>query len=279
VQTPVRLLSILFLSDDILMPDAGEATRGDEVSGEVKNLKTGRSRVRRPLALILYLLSLLLMLAVAAITIWPELELTFFDRPLIIEESLGTLRCPPAVTPNESAAFAATFTNDRDRNERFRAQARISYLSPVVFDEVDHWVELAPGETKVVRWSLEPENAAFGRMILARVHVSRRGSTPPQQRGCGVMVLNLPHFTGSQIVAGMAVGGLLSLAASGFLWSAERQLAQVKQQTAARALALLTAAVAGAMFAGLLNLWALGGLLLVFSALLAISLVQYFGAA
>jgi hypothetical protein len=261
------------------LPDGEEAAGGDEVPGELKNLKTGRDRVRRPLALILYLLGLLLMLAVAAITIWPELELTFFDRPLIIEERLGTLRCPPAVTPGESAAFAATFTNDRDRNERFRAQARISYLSSVVFDEVDHWVELAPGETKVVRWSLEPENAAFGRMILARVHVSRRGSTPPQQRGCGVMVLNLPYFTGTQYVTGMVMGGLLSLAASAFLWLRGRQLAQLWQDKAAFRLALLAAAVAGAMFAGLFNLWALGGLLLIFSALLVVSFIQHDGAA
>jgi hypothetical protein len=243
------------------------------------NLKTESDGVRRPLAIILYLLSLLLMLAVAGITIWPEIEVMRFDRPLIYEERLWTLRCPPAVTRDEDAALTATFTNDRERNERFRAQARISFLSPAVVDEVDHWVELAPGETKVVRWSLEPEYAAFGRMILARVHVTRRGLTPAQQRGCGVMVLNLPYFTGTQYVAAMVVGGLLSLAASGFLWLPRRQLAQVREETVTTRLALLAAAVAGAMFAGLFNLWALGGLLLTFSVLLLLSFLEHVSAA
>lgn len=238
------------------------------------NLKIGNDRVRRPLALILYLLSLLIMLAVAGITIWPEIEVLLFDRPLIVEERLGTLRCPPAVTPDEDAAITATFTNDRDRNERFRAQARISYLSVVVIDEFDHWVELAPGETKVVRWSLDPESAAFGRMILARVHVSRRGNISPQQRGCGVMVLDLPHFTGTQYVLGMTVGGLLTLAASGFLSLAGRQPAQLWQEAVTRRRALLAATVAGAMFAGLFNLGVLGALLLLFSALLVLSFIQ-----
>lgn len=228
----------------------------------------------RTLALILYLLSLLSMLAVAGITIWPEIEVSLFDRPLVTEERLGTLRCPPAVTPDEDAALTVTFTNDRDRNERFRAQARISYLSAALIDEFDHWVELAPGETKVVRWSLDPESAAFGRMILARVHVARRGNMPPQQRGCGVMVLDLPHFTGTQYVLGMAVGGLLTLAASSFLWLEGRQPARVWQEAAFRRRALLAAAVAGAMFAGLFNLWALGGLLLLFSVLLVVSFSQ-----
>lgn len=230
--------------------------------------------MRRPLALILYLLGLLLMLAVAGITIWPEIELTVFDRPLVTEEALGTLRCPPAITPGENAALTATFTNNEDREVTFRAQARISYRSALVLDEVNRQVELAPGETAVVRWALEPERAAFGRMILARVHVSSRGSTPPQQRGCGVMVLNLPRFTGAQYVLGMAIGGPLALAASGYLWLAGRPLAQVKQETAARRLALLAAGIAGAMFAGLLNLWALGGLLLVLSVLLVLSFSQ-----
>lgn len=231
--------------------------------------------MRRPLAIVLYLLSLLIMLAVAGITIWPEIEVLMFDRPLIVEERLGMLHCPPAVTPDEDGALTATFTNDRDRSERFLAQARISYFSALVIDEIDHWVELAPGETKLVRWSLDSESAAFGRMILARVHVARRGSTPPQQRGCGVMILDLPHFTGTQYVLGMAVAGLLTLAASGFLWLAGRQPAQVAQETSTRRRALLAAAVAGAMFAGLFNLAALGALLLLFSGLLVVSFGEH----
>lgn len=218
------------------------------------------------------------MLTVAGITIWPEIELLLFDRPLIVEERLGTLRCPLAMTPDEDATVTATFTNDRDRDERFRAQARFSYISAALMDEFDQWVELAPGETEVVRWSLDPESAAFGRMILARVHVSRRGNTPPQQGGCGVMVLDLPHFSGAQYVFGLAVGGLLTLAASGLLWLDGRQPGLVWQEAASRRRALLAAVVAGAMFAGLFNFWLLGSLLLLLSMLLLISFVQHWGA-
>jgi hypothetical protein len=276
VQTPVCLFLHPFLERLCPWPDAGETGRGDEVSGELNHLKTESDRVRRPLARILYVLSLLLMLAVAGITIWPEIEVMRFDRPLTYEERLLTLRCPLAVTRDENAALTATFTNDRDRNERFRAQARISYRSPAVVDEINHWVELTPGETKVVRWSLEPEyHAAYGRMILARVHISSRGITRPQQRGCGVMVLNLPYFTGTQYVAGMVVGGLLSLAASGIVWLPGRQLAQVREETATFRLAVLAVAVAAAMFAGLFNLGVLGGLLLIFSVLLVVSFIEH----
>lgn len=241
----------------------------------MNSLKKRRGLGRHRLALTLYLFSLFLMAAVAGITIWPEIEVAVFDRPLIIEERLGTLRCPPAVTPDENAELAATFTNDQDRDIAFTAQARISYRSAVIVEEIDHRVELAPGETKVVRWALEPESAAYGRMILARVHVSRQGSIPPQQRGCGVMVLNLPRFTGAQYVYGMALGGLLALGASAFLWLQGRPLAQAWQEPAPRRLALLAAAVAAAMLAGLFNLWALGGLLLILSALLAVSFGQH----
>lgn len=252
-----------------------EETPADKDPGESSAWQTGRGRRSRPLALIIYILSLVLMLVVAGITIWPEIELLFFDRPLIVEERLTTLYCPPAVTLEEDGAITATFTNNRDRNERFRARARMSFLSAVVADEIDRWVELEPGESTVVRWSLEPESAAFGRVILARVHVARRGSIPPQQRGCGVLVLDLPRFTGAQYVHGMAAAGLLALAASGFFWLAGRQPAHVWQAATTRRLALLAATVAGAMFAGLLNQWALGGLLLILSLLLVLSFIQH----
>ena len=85
------------------------------------------------------------------------------------------------------------------------------------------------------------------------------------------MVLDLPYFSGAQYVFGMAVAGLLTLAASGYLWLAGRQPAQVWKEAVARRRALLAAIVAGAMFAGLFNLWALGGILLLFSALLVVS--------
>lgn len=88
------------------------------------------------------------------------------------------------------------------------------------------------------------------------------------------MVLDLPHFTGTQYVLGMTVGGLLTLAASGFLSLAGRQPAQLWQEAVTRRRALLAATVAGAMFAGLFNLGVLGALLLLFSALLVLSFIQ-----
>lgn len=220
----------------------------------------------------MYLLGLLIMLVVAGIMIWPELELLFFDRPLIIEEPLETLSCPLAVTADEDATIAVAFRNERDRDERFRTRARFSYLSARLMDEFEQWVELAPGEETVVRWSLDPESAAFGRMILARVHVSRRGSIPAQQGGCGVMVLNLPFFSGTQIVLGLATAGLLALAASGYVWLAGRRPQALWHDAAIRRRALLAATVAAAMFAGLFGLWLLGSVLLVGAGLLGVSL-------
>lgn len=239
--------------------------------GNLTGVNDAIANKRRSVVVALYLLGLLLMLAVTAITISPELEVLFFDEPLITEERLGTLRCPPAVTPHEDGLITATFTNDQDEDVRFRVQARISHNSAVVYEEVERLVELAPGESQVVSWSLEPESAAFGRMILASVHVARRPGVPPQQRSCGVMVLNLPFFTGTQYVLGMVVGGLLALAASAYVWLDGRRLREGWRDMESRHLVLLAACIAAAMVAGLFNLWAAAGLLLLFSVLLVVS--------
>ncbi len=242
-------------------------------AGELSDVKREEWPERPLLALVLYVLGLLLMLAVAAIMLWPQLELLFFDRPLIVEERMpaGALRCPLAVTRHEDATLAVSFTNERDRDERFRARARISQLSARLVDDFDQWVELAPGQSTEVRWSLDPESAAFGRMILARVHVSRRGSIAPQQRACGMMLLALPLFTGTQYVLGMALGGLLLLAASAFLWAGGRTPAEMWQDVAIRRRALLAGTVAAAMVAGILYLWVAAAFLLLLAAILLIS--------
>lgn len=237
----------------------------------MKNAKKENDRARRPLIVVLYVLGLLMMLVVAGLTIWPEIELVFFDRPLIIEEAFPALHCPPAVTRAEDGTIAATFTNDSDREQRFRAQARFSYLSPAVYDDFDQWVELAPGETETVRWALDTESAAFGRVILARVHVQRRGSISPQEAGCGMVVLDLPFFSGALYVYALVIGAFLSLAASAFLWLDGRPPAQAWRVPVFRRRVVLAVVVAGAMLAGLTKVWVLGGLLLLLSLLLLIS--------
>lgn len=235
----------------------------------------GSDNSLRSLSIILYLVGLLLVLAVAIIAIWPDLEASLFDRGLSSEETLRTLNCPLVISPNEETAITATFHNRLERNIRFLVRARISLGGVLRIREAEGVVALAPGESEELRWPIEAGDAAFGRLILARVYVPRGGAElPSRQAACGVLVMGVPLLTGTQFVALLAIAGIVSLAAGIYLWLRTGQGSVGKKRTGGRTFGLLAFLIVGAMVAGLLGSWMAGGFLLVLSVLLLVVIFE-----
>lgn len=225
----------------------------------------------RSLSIILYIVGVLLVLAIAIVAVWPDLEASRFERVSWPEETLRTLHCPLVVTPGEEAAITATFENPLEGNIRFTVYARISSGGIVRIRETEDVVDLAPGESEEARWPVAAGDAAFGRMILARVYNSRGGTgLPSSQAACGVLVLGIPLLTGTQFVALLAIVGIVSLAAGIYLGLQTAQEPDARQPLGGRIFGLLAILVAAAMVAGLLGNWVAGGLLLVLVALVLV---------
>lgn len=227
----------------------------------------------RTLSLGLFMGGLLLALALTLVALWPDLEASLFDSALGAERSLENLRCPIVVTPADAAAIQATFTNPFDRPVQFVVRANITQGFVSLQREEDTLLQLAPGEEATLSWPIAPQDAAYERLILARIFAFRSAPLPARARTCGILVVNNPLVSGKTIVAGAVSLSLLSLGVGAALWlgSVERQR-WAAGHTAGRLAFLILLALG----ASLLGWWAVSlVLLLLLLLLLAVLLERY----
>jgi len=221
-----------------------------------------RREAQRKLGVVVYALGILLAVALAATSIWADLEASLFVITERGEKSLNSLRCPVIIARGETGQVTASFKNTGTRpvNRAIRAYISQGFVT-LIRDERLH-LPLEPGETKRLSWAVTSDDAAYGFLILARVSTLRQSPMPSQSRACGILVLNLPAVSGAVFTGAWLLLGLAGILGGGWLWwRATRPLA-ARQQSAAIGMTALAALVGVALLVGLLGYWLLGVLLL-----------------
>ncbi|MFO7683922.1 MAG: hypothetical protein R6X34_28150 [Chloroflexota bacterium] len=229
---------------------------------------------KNTLATVLFLFGMLLALLLVVMSFWPDMEARLFDPGQVAEARLTTLRCPMVVTPADEAQITATFRNTLDRDLRLLVVARISEGRLTMMREARTLLSLPPGSKEMLAWDIAPEDAVFGRVIMARVHQFRSFPYPSRDKVCGVLFLNLPWLTGGQLVWMLSSLTLLSLGVGAWLWlRQERPLSEARRRRAIN-VGVLTAVLFAAFLAGLLGVWLVSLLLLGFMLLLFVSMLE-----
>ena len=229
------------------------------------------------LGLVLYGVGLVLALALTLLAIWGDLEASLFDTMFRAERRLSGLSCPVLMTASEDAQIQASFTNSTEREENLVVRARISkgFASLIREEEVD--LVLSPGENNQVAWDISPEDAAWDRIVLARVSTVRN---EPYRRlvgsSCGVLLLPINGPTGGQIVTTMLIASLVLMVGGGWLWQngRSRPFAENDEKTW-RLMLVFAGLTAAALTASLLQIWLLGMGLILVILLLGISATDY----
>ncbi len=225
----------------------------------------------------LFIIGLLLALGLTLIALWPDLEASFFDSALAAERSLENLRCPIILTPAQPGTIQATFSNPHERPVQFLVQASITQGYVSWQREDDTLLQLAPGQVESLAWPITVEDAAYGRLILARIFAFRSAPLPARARTCGILVLNTTFLNGNQIVVGLTGAALVSLGLGGALWL--HPLGQMSRQRWRASYTTLRVAflILLALGASLLGWWAISLiLLLLVLLLLAVLIERYF---
>lgn len=228
----------------------------------------------RSLGTVLFIFGMVLVTFLALITIWPDLEASLFDAAISGEERLGNVSCPMLITANETAAIKATFRNRSDRAVQFLTYARISEGRVSLMRQANVLVQLEPGETREYRWPISASDAAYGRVVLARVHRLRGAGERASQKACGILVLNIPFLRGSQVIAGTLVIALLSIAGGATLWWRRAKPLPGAPQRHIRTVGAICGLLLLAMVLGMLGIWLVGLLTLVVVVLLLVSAVD-----
>jgi hypothetical protein len=114
---------------------------------------------------------------------------------------------------------------------------------------------MEPGKTETLTWEISPDNATYGFLILARGFLHPYSSLPSQGGTCGILYLDIPSATGSQLLwgaIGLSFTGMLAGVAA---FARHNMPLTAKRWKWVRSLLIVGAAVLGGMLLISLEFW------------------------
>jgi hypothetical protein len=127
------------------------------------------------------------------------------------DQVLISLRCPMVVTSRDKAFIQATVSNPSEK-EVIRI-FEMDITQGFNEDKSKHILPMAPGQVETLRWEITTENALYGFLILARGFLHPYSSLPSLGGTCGILMLDIPFLTGSQLlwgIIGLSIAGMVT---------------------------------------------------------------------
>jgi len=223
------------------------------------NNQTGNKKFKNGLILALFVLSAIIGFALLTVGVWGDVEASFFNLSLRGEERLGSLSCPILITAQDQEQISAKFHNPLEREIKSSVRVRTSSGYLTLMNQEDLKFPLAPNESRKLAWPVNPEDAAYGQMVLVKVYLFRNNPIPSKHGTCGILILDVPLLKGKQLVYGSLGLSLVGMAAGIVLWRHNNKLMTRKQQELARAMYIMAVSLTIGLVACLFGSWLLGG--------------------
>ena len=155
-----------------------------------------------------YVIGVSIGLCLIIIAAWADMESSFYGFSRLAEAGLRGFSCPVLMTRDETRTISLRVSNTTDGSLTPSVKTEIS--TPFVMQEFNEKVELAPGESKRLVWSVGPENIDLKRFIFAKVLVYSAYPLTSQEANCGIFIVDLPG-RGRVILPILVVLGLLAM--------------------------------------------------------------------
>ena len=174
------------------------------------------------LGLVILSIGVLIGLVFYGFAVWAGLEASLFAPPGDGSGPLGTLTCPVMITTRETGVIQATFSNSTDSPFRAVVKATITEGAVILTRQVGDAFRLQPGEMQLRQWEVTAKDAAWNRFVFFRLSVFQY-PVPSKTASCGVLVVDLPAFTGAQVTAFLTVVSITLMVIGLALWSANNR--------------------------------------------------------
>ena len=221
--------------------------------------------------IVVYILGALLSLTVAVLATWSDLEAAFYGFDRRGSTPLRDLRCPVIMNRNETGIVSVKVSNTTERKLSPAVRAEFSTTTAPIL--VLESVEVGPGESQTVEWTVGPENIDLTRFIFANVYVFASYPMPDREATCGTFVIGLP-IPGSLLLFVMVGLGLAGLGGSLFGLYRSRPWSD-RIERLSRPLSFLAIAIAVSLTAALMGWWVQAILLLAVALLTIVVTVGY----
>ena len=238
---------------------------------------TIKNKIVRTFGIVLFAFGVLLGMALTAVTVWADLEASFFDADLASRggEALKTLRCPVLMTTSEMGVVRVDLENPVEKPIELRLRAHITDGYVTLLREVNANVPLEPGEEQTTEFYLTGDDVTFDWLILVRVLQFRYYPLPSRQAACGVLVLDVPFLTGGQLLALTIAVTVLGLAGGIALWVAGNWPLNRPTLATSRTMGALTVSLLVGFIVGALGSWLTATLLFAINLLLIFEIVRH----
>ena len=221
--------------------------------------------------IVLYTLGALISLTLAVISTWTDLEAAFYGFARRGSHPLQSLRCPVFLNTNETGIVSVKISNTTER--KLSPSVRAEFSTATVSVSTLESVELAPGESKTVEWTIGPDNIDLKRFIFSSVYTFASYPLRDRESTCGTFVVNLP-IPGGVILWLMIVLGLGGMGGGLFLLNQSKPLSDRLEKTL-RPLTFLTIVIGLALLVSLAGLWVQAVLLLAVTLITLVIVVNY----
>ncbi len=208
------------------------------------------------------------------ISIWGDIEAFVFNAAIKPDKSLSTLRCPAIITPKDDAVVSAKIENSSNRELEMLIRTNITDGYVILMKEISTTLTLKPGESETVSVPIYVEDAAYDRVVLVRMHQTRRGSLPYRNSSCGVIVFDMPFISGKQLVLLILVLGTILSGLGFWMFSTSQKLLSREQLISSRLLFGFTILSFLLSIIGLQGWWLVGVLLATIWVLLGVGLIS-----
>ncbi len=227
------------------------------------------------LSIILFCIGVIIGLVFGGSMIWANFEASMFDPSLMGDEPLD-LHCPLLLTENETGTAYATFTNNATWGVKLIVNATISENYVVMYRREKVILDLAPGESQEVRWTVSGSEKVFGRFVFVKAANNRMMPTPSRVGTCGIVVVNIPFLTGTELVIlTISLTGLF-LAAGMVLWFLKNRPLNGKRRDVMRSMYWLAAVIGADILCGMFGTWLPGIVAIVISILLIVETLRHY---
>lgn len=221
----------------------------------------------------LYAAGIVIGLLFTTLMVWADFEADYFQTGLSFEQKTKGFSCPLAITSNESALMTAELSNNSTRDANATVRMMHTLGSALVVNQLEQQLAFAPGQTHKLSWPIQASDAAWGRFIMARISVV--GSMPPRSTAdyCGVVLINLPFFTGQQILVFTLALALFFVVVGWLMWIMSTKQPACDVEKNSRLMVVFAALVTLNIYLSVSSEWLASGLLLFFNLVLAVAIL------
>jgi hypothetical protein len=144
------------------------------------------------------------------VAVWADMESGSYGFARLANAGLGGLHCPVLMTPTETSTISLDVPNPT--SNRISPSIRTQISTPLLPEEILENIQLTPGESKRLEWSVDAENIDMGYFIFAKVLLYSAYPLPSREATCGIFIIDLPG-TGQ-----MLMPVLMGLSLIGLVW-------------------------------------------------------------